>query len=234
VKERFGDAIQQVFGVNPDALTNTEAEYLANFRDVDSLRARVATARLERRERLLSKGIQQVNETPPDGGVSISSPAFRKWFGDSKVVDENGKPLVVYHGTRRDVSNFDSFAEKQTAHPSNELGFFFAKDPKYADDYASNPAFGDPGGANIVPVYLSLQNPWITTAKELYGVTQFDGNNAAYKGITLRRKLIEQGYDGIIASSEEKGDLSGANLTEMVAFYPTQIKSAIGNRGTFD
>lgn len=35
------------------------------------------------------------------------SPEFREWFGDSKVVDENGEPLVVYHGTGTD---FDEFA----------------------------------------------------------------------------------------------------------------------------
>lgn len=27
-----------------------------------------------------------------------STPEFKKWFGDSKVVDEKGEPLVVYHG----------------------------------------------------------------------------------------------------------------------------------------
>jgi hypothetical protein len=27
--------------------------------------------------------------------------AFKKWFGDSKVVDADGKPLVVYHGSQR-------------------------------------------------------------------------------------------------------------------------------------
>lgn len=29
----------------------------------------------------------------------LSNPAFRRWFGDSKVVDASGEPLVVYHGT---------------------------------------------------------------------------------------------------------------------------------------
>ncbi len=35
------------------------------------------------------------------------TPEFKAWFGDSKVVDADGKPLVVYHGTGRDVSAFD-------------------------------------------------------------------------------------------------------------------------------
>ena len=41
----------------------------------------------------------------------VETPAFRAWFGDSKVVDENGQPLVVYHGTK---SNFDVLDRKST------------------------------------------------------------------------------------------------------------------------
>jgi hypothetical protein len=37
----------------------------------------------------------------------VDSPEFRRWFGASKVVDERGQPLVVYHGTRR--TGFDTF-----------------------------------------------------------------------------------------------------------------------------
>ena len=38
----------------------------------------------------------------------LDNPAFRRWFGDSKVVDERGEPLVVYHGTAADFDTFDS------------------------------------------------------------------------------------------------------------------------------
>lgn len=37
----------------------------------------------------------------PEADVTETAP-FKNWFGDSKVVDENGKPLVVYHGTNWD------------------------------------------------------------------------------------------------------------------------------------
>lgn len=37
------------------------------------------------------------------------SQAFKEWFGDSKVVDENGKPLVVYHGTLNDFNEFADY-----------------------------------------------------------------------------------------------------------------------------
>lgn len=57
---------------------------------------------LKQAEQLKAKGQNlELNQ-----GLDTQSPAFRAWFGDSKVVDENGDPLVVYHGT---VQNFDAF-----------------------------------------------------------------------------------------------------------------------------
>jgi ADP-Ribosyltransferase in polyvalent proteins len=38
------------------------------------------------------------------------SDAFKSWFGASKVVDEQGNPLVVYHGTTADFDAFDPAA----------------------------------------------------------------------------------------------------------------------------
>ncbi|MFA6935564.1 MAG: hypothetical protein WCR70_09860, partial [Sphaerochaetaceae bacterium] len=60
--------------------------------------------------------------------MQVRTPEFIKWFGDwmndpenaSKVVDENGEPLVVYHGS---PNEFDTFAEQRTSY-----GFFFAPD----------------------------------------------------------------------------------------------------------
>lgn len=51
------------------------------------------------------------------------SKSFKKWFGESKVVDENGEPLVVYHGTGipNKIEEFKSknnkiwFTDKSTA-----------------------------------------------------------------------------------------------------------------------
>ena len=37
----------------------------------------------------------------------VDTPEFKHWFGDSKVVDKDGKPLVVYHGTDADIKKFD-------------------------------------------------------------------------------------------------------------------------------
>ncbi len=58
IERRFGDEIRKTFGIEPAALTSSEATYIANFRDVEQIRTRVAKASRERDERLRSKGIQ--------------------------------------------------------------------------------------------------------------------------------------------------------------------------------
>ncbi len=72
---------------------------------------------------------------------------FRKWFKDSKVVDENGDPLVVYHGTNgMDFYEFDGSLIK---HGEHGWRFYFAKDEEIAETY----------GRRKIDAYVSLQNP---------------------------------------------------------------------------
>lgn len=161
------------------------------------------------------------------GGDLTSAPGFKPWFGDSKIVDEHGRPLVVYHGTSGD---FTSFA---TDKPGNfqdvnvpQDGIWFASDPQRAEWYASK-AGKTP---SIMPVYLSLQNPYVHSAESY-----------ADEGISSVPDLYDlkkQGYDGAIIQLAEwdwsKPDVPLKNLgTYYVAFDPTQVKSATGNNGAF-
>ncbi|MDA4845960.1 PLxRFG domain-containing protein [Hoeflea poritis] len=58
VKRRFGDEIGRIFEIEAEALTEPEARYVLNFRDVDALRARAAKAQDQRRLRLSGKEIR--------------------------------------------------------------------------------------------------------------------------------------------------------------------------------
>jgi hypothetical protein len=65
------------------------------------------------------------------------TPAFKEWFGDSKVVDENGQPLVVYHGTNQEFGNFEKGRRgASTQSVSAKEGFFFTDSADEASDYA--------------------------------------------------------------------------------------------------
>ncbi|MDE2267798.1 MAG: phosphoribosyltransferase [Betaproteobacteria bacterium] len=66
LEARHGQAIRDILGIEPGALTAAEAQYLIGFRSTDELRNRVAASGQERRARLLSKGVS------PDQGVAFS------------------------------------------------------------------------------------------------------------------------------------------------------------------
>ena len=141
------------------------------------------------------------------GPVDTSSPAFKRWFKDSKVVDADGKPLVVYHGTRARV-DFDTFAADS---------HFGTKEP--ANVMASNGGVYGPG--RVMPVYLSIKNPKRVRDQAKIRWGQWDDAVEQAKA---------EGYDGLVYENEAEGFGSES----WVAFRPEQIKSAIGNRGTFD
>jgi|GEM_PF-3923110 hypothetical protein len=140
---------------------------------------------------------------------------FKKWFSNSKVVDKEGKPLVVYHGTNQEFKEFDLDKTGSNNDPGMwGKGFYFSPDKKVSKTY----------GEKIIPVYLSIKNPFIvrqasSLPKELKPVTNTE------KALELRNRLIEMGYDGAI--HYETGEKK--RLYQIVAFSPAQIKSATNN-----
>lgn len=116
-----------------------------------------------------------------------------------------GAPLVLYHGTASDFSEF-SIGE---AWGSKEAGAFFSGCSKSVEEYAKR------DGGNVLPVFLSIRNPFETTADEWDsgGSRSIDAvkNQGLYDGYVIRGWA---GHDDV-----------------WVAFYPDQIKSAIGNCG---
>ena len=65
-----------------------------------------------------------------------TTPEFKRWFKDSKVVDDQGKPKVVYHGTDAKFTVFKGVA-------------FFTDNPDEASEY----------GGSAIAAYVSIKNP---------------------------------------------------------------------------
>ena len=99
-----------------------------------------------------------------DQWLSVRTEAFKSWFGDwehdpehaSKVVDENGEPLVVYHGTKnRGFTVFEKSMMRSGGAKKNKGknlygdGFYFASDYYTAQSY----------GRNILECFLNIKNP---------------------------------------------------------------------------
>lgn len=152
---------------------------------------------------------------PAQAALVTDTPAFKRWFGNSKVVDADGKPLVVYHGTKED---FDSFNTVKGIGKGNALGpgAYFSPNPGKAALYA-----GEGSGANMVPAYLAINNPLDTDP--------YTGPYFGHVNDRENARLRELGYDGIIV----RGYIGGP-IVEAVAFRPNQIKSATGNSGEFN
>jgi hypothetical protein len=164
-------------------------------------------------------GGQQFDQT---GRIITDAPAFRAWFGDSKVVDENGRPLVVYHGTTADISAFDPARIGATTDDGDfGAGFYFTTDQGVASSYA-----GEQPGSNVVPVLLSLQNPLVVESMTEIDVPGFWGAREAGDNQRAAQAIQAAGYDGVIET--------GGAYPQYVAFHPEQIKSATGNNGSFD
>ena len=82
--------------------------------------------------------------------------AFKKWFGDSKVVDSEGNPLVVYHGT---TEVFNEFAPHVNSKEQLGFGIHLTPDPAFASNYADPEAQGrkkKPG--SVIPAYVAAAN----------------------------------------------------------------------------
>ena len=158
----------------------------------------------------------------------VRTPEFINWFGDwintpekaSKVVDENGEPLVVWHGT----SGFFSECNK-----GKEGGIFFTPSKKIAEGYAAYTKNGRVlklanSHQVVMPVFLNLRNPY---TKNFY-----------YKPVSRIQTAIKQAdkndSDGvIILNGQDFADYSGM-YEQYVVFNSEQIKLADGSNTTFD
>lgn len=147
------------------------------------------------------------------------SQQFKRWFGDwqnhpenaSKVVNEDGTPKVVYHGTN---AEFNTFQQENGA-------YFFSESRDYAESMAD-----ERRGNRIIEAYLKMKNPYTVKLPP----EQFTDNIAEAPFI---RYAKEHGHDGVIFEYDgSKEDLAYDKF--YVVFDSTQIKSATDNIGTFD
>ena len=195
------------------------------------------------------------NATPAaKAPLGADSPAFKEWFGDSKVVDKKGKPMMMFHGSQSQEA-FEVFEPKGSFGGWNNVGTWFSNKPHHAAIFANTNPFSEIGEetAQIIPAYLSIKKPFDTTFENLmteldqaigehefatgekidkFGVTERTAMETSKVGLFFRDYLKERGYDGIVLRDWE-GDGKPAQDV-FVAFESEQIKSAYGNSGAYD
>jgi hypothetical protein len=199
----------------------------------------------ERKKRLLEHisklGFQSLQLTDPDlNGIFYSranqaqteTPQFKAWFGDSKVVDADGKPLVVLHGgTASTEFSYRYFNSGSGDGGWLGKGFYFTPDYDYAQSYVDNDE-----NKQLLEVFVTAKKPYIIQNSLENGSystspTKLMNELGAKTAGEVQKILKEQGYDSIILKDYED---EGAGIVEVVAFEPNQIKSSNGNNGNFD
>lgn len=162
---------------------------------------------------------------PGDAASVAGKTALDRFLSRSAVRTEGGDPLRVYTGTSADV-DFDAFRVPKR-------GTWFSKDPEYASSYAldnESMGFTKDGhkltpkntASRVIPAYLDIQNPFMMTDEVFRSRLQVPGYKAAQA--RLFDELRIKGHDGVIFPDG----------TYVVLKSPSQIKSAIGNKGTYD
>lgn len=173
-----------------------------------------------------------VRKNPPSSephpGSPLDNPAFRRWFGDSVVADEEGEPLVVYHGT---ASNFSVFRSDRIGEVTDAgtlgAGFYFTTLMDAAQSYAVAAAEKTGGQPKIIHAYLRIENPWPAPRR----IWQLGSDPKAAKKHST--SLKKQGFDGVFFHIDQSV-LNAPSFDEFVVFDPRQIKSATDNDGSFD
>lgn len=160
---------------------------------------------------------------------------FKRWFGDwqkkprsaSKVVNADGTPKVVYHGTGSEFWTFDLKKSGTRFGEAAEGLFFFTNKKNGYQDSAADYAATAGGTPRIVEAYLDIKRPLRIDSKGAYTPTAYFDTHAE----EIYTRYLEGDYDGIIVENSDKA--SDDSAIYMVD-NPDQIKSATDNIGTFD
>ncbi|RHN96453.1 hypothetical protein DW657_06970 [Prevotella sp. AM23-5] len=189
--------------------------------------------------------------------ATVRTTNFKNWFGDwendpenaSKVVDENGEPMVVWHGRS---AEFNTFEKKEGVRFIMGLedkvkaeGFFFSPDKGLAEEFASNSSRHRGGKANVVPCFLNIRKPMDLTGEDydriyedvtgweyMVGMDTQDNLWGIMDEEGMADKIKKKGYDGAIFV-EEVDDSYEPTKISYCALDANQIKSAENNNGDF-
>jgi Large polyvalent protein associated domain 38/ADP-Ribosyltransferase in polyvalent proteins len=195
--------------------------------------------RAERAKRNAKLGVEKYSLKAPN------TEEFKRWFGDSKVVNEDGSPKVVYHASK--VKNVNEFNKRYKTDLSS-MGFHFGTEAQAS--FRTSQYDFDSNTPTMGQYYLSIKNPLEVShmasfapdhladhmmdlgllTEEKYEQLQ---NKHDYQTLPLGEELVKilkkSGYDGLIYENEREGE--GKSY---VPFEPNQIKSATDNTGAFN
>ena len=174
--------------------------------------------RLDRNDRERNaEYMEAVNSGDMEKAQRMVNEAAKRSMPDTKVVDENGNPLVVYHGTKSEFNVFDTGKREKNYVSRLSKGFYFTPRKDVSEFYK-----GKTG--TIKAVFLNMRNPLIVNSVKDYRekLQSFQNGMSVvekdrFNSLDESEQLQQMGYDGVYEI---------ADYGEIVAFNPSQIKSA--------
>lgn len=171
------------------------------------------------------------------------TPQFKHWFKGSQAIDENGEPLVLYHGSKAtDIEEF------RTKNKKGLGGLHLSKHEDVSQAYAG-------ADGKVYKLYASIKQPYVVDANkgrydsiaptaELMAYRRATGAHESNANLTAdaseyatyaREAKTEDGqprYDGLIIKNVH--EQTGHITDDYIVFEPTQVKDAEENIGLFD
>ena len=156
----------------------------------------------------------------------VRTKAFKEWFGDwennpeeaSKVVDENGEPLVVYHGTNSQWTTYDpNLFGSATDEGYYGKGLYLSSVKNKAMQYG-----------NVMELFVNMRNPFIVGMDSTLDMDESTRRGEIANMFNRENAPDElKQYDGVLYSGAE------GKFEEIVVPTANQVKSATNNVGTY-
>lgn len=158
--------------------------------------------------------------------IHVRTKAFKEWFGDwennpeeaSKVVDENGEPLVVYHGTNSQWTTYNpNLFGSATDEGYYGKGLYLSSVKGKAMQYG-----------NIMELFVNMRNPFIVGIDNTLDMDESTRRGEIVNMFNRENAPDElKQYDGVLYSGTE------GKFEEIVVPTANQVKSATNNVGTY-
>lgn len=208
----------------------------SGYQTAEDVFGKIEEGKLTKAEKLVQKVDAGAKPIAPPSLRAPDTQAFKRWFGDSKVVDADGNPLVMYHGTTKDFSIFQTTAGAIFVTPDRSFANKFAMDDMLFTD--SDTAIA-PSGANVMPVYVRAERPFdFENPADIKKIQQLldpaDRKRFSDVAASGRWQVIEDFLGSVEDAGFDSAYILEQGVKNLAVFSPTQIKSAIGNVGTFD
>jgi hypothetical protein len=168
------------------------------------------------------------------GEIKTNTPQFKKWFGNSKITNEDGSPMVLYHATAKDLSvlkpgGFDVKMSGPAIWMSDKADI----QPAAHNIGSRTQEFRE--GTNVMPLYAKIENPLVLDNDTMLNwARQSFANGSKEFPESMPKEFADavksEGYDGIIYSTT---DINKKPYNEIIAFNSNQLKSTISNTGEF-